>query len=59
LRSTDPTKDQILNIFLAVQGRDLLEVVVDENGQCCKHQLKFYYVESQNSDKKNTHISTV
>jgi len=41
LRSTDPTKDQILNIFLAVQGRNLLEVAGGENGWCCKHQLKF------------------
>ena len=31
LRSTDPTKDQILNIFQTVQGSDMLEVVRDEN----------------------------
>jgi hypothetical protein len=32
LRSTGPTKDKILDIFLAGQGRHMLEVVMDENG---------------------------
>lgn len=41
LRSTDPTKGQILNVFQTVQGRDVLKVAGDENGWCCKHQLKF------------------
>jgi len=41
LRSADPTKNHILNIFLVVQGRDILEAVGDENGRCSKHQPKF------------------
>lgn len=55
LRSTGPTKDQILNIFLAVQGRDILEVVGDETGWCCM-SWNFSMLNHSIQMKKYTHF---